>query len=180
MESTTAVLVPVLRICGDDHLILTRRSRKISHPGQMSFPGGHRENGETLLECAVREMEEEIGASPSRIEEVCPLGVTTTVTSGKVIVPFIGFIDRPFFRLNRSEVEDLVFLSIPALKYVSPEPIVMPSGKVTIRYRFPGFIVWGATARIIESSLNRIVELIDRRNRGMPLCNDGLIDNKKE
>jgi hypothetical protein len=51
---------------------------------------------------------------------------------------------------------------------------------VTIRYRFPGFIVWGATARIIESSLDRIVELIDLRNRGMSLCNNGFIENKKE
>ncbi len=50
----TAVLVPVVDICGKDYLLLTRRSRRISHPGQISFPGGHREDGETLLECADR------------------------------------------------------------------------------------------------------------------------------
>jgi len=162
----TAVLVPVVDICGKDYLLLTRRSRRISHPGQISFPGGHREDGETLLECAVREAREEIGAELSSKEEVYPLNTTTTVTSGKSIVPFLGFIDRPAFRLNRSEVEDIIFLSVEALKSAVPEEIVMPSGKVTIRYRFPGFVVWGATARIIERALPEILEITSARRRG--------------
>lgn len=165
-DHKTAVFVPIVKICGDYHLLLTRRSTRISHPGQISFPGGHREENETLLECAIREMKEEIGALPSSLDEIYPLNVSTTVTSGKVITSFLGFIDDLKFRINKNEVEDIVFLSVKALIMNAPEPIIMPNGKRTIRYRFPGFVVWGATARIIEASIERIIEIIENRGSG--------------
>jgi len=168
----TAVFVPIVKLCGEYYLLLTRRSTKISHPGQISFPGGHAEEDETLLECAIREMKEEIGASPSSLEEVCQLNVSTTVTSGREITSFLGFIDELKFRLNKSEVEDIIFLSIEALKLSAPEPMIMPSGKRTIRFRFPGFIVWGVTARIIEVAIERILEIIESREEGMSECID--------
>lgn len=159
----TAVLVPVVNICGEAHLLLTRRSRRISHPGQISFPGGFVQEGESLLQCALREMEEEIGARISNLEEVYALGETVTLTSGKEIAAFLGFIDSLVFLINDSEVEELIFLSLEAVKRATPEPVLMPSGRKTIRYRFPGLVVWGATARIIESSLWKIEEIVRLR-----------------
>jgi 8-oxo-dGTP pyrophosphatase MutT (NUDIX family) len=164
------VFVPIVKICGEYYLLLTRRSTRISHPGQISFPGGHIEDNETLLECAIREMREEIGASPSSLEEVCPLNVNTTVTSGKVITSFVGFIDNLEFKLDRREVEDVIFLSLKALMLTPPETIIMPNGKKTIRYRFPGFVVWGATARIIEASIQKILQIIEGREDGSSDC----------
>jgi len=166
----TAVFVPIVKICGEYYLLLTRRSTRISHPGQISFPGGHIEDNETLLECAIREMREEIGASPSSLEEVYPLNVNTTVTSGKVITSFVGFIDNLEFKLDRREVEDVIFLSLKALMLTPPETIIMPNGKKTIRYRFPGFVVWGATARIIEASIQKILQIIEGREDGSSDC----------
>lgn len=67
-----AVLVPILEVDGFDHLVLTRRRDDLpSHPGQISFPGGAREGGESPLECALRESAEEIALEP---ELVAPLG----------------------------------------------------------------------------------------------------------
>jgi len=166
----TAVFVPIVKLCGEYYLLLTRRSTRISHPGQISFPGGHIEDDETLLECAIREMREEIGASPSSLKEVYPLNINTTVTSGKVITSFVGFIDKLEFKLDRGEVEDVIFLSLKALMLTSPETIIMPNGKKTIRYRFPGFVVWGATARIIEASIERIIEIIETRGNVKSDC----------
>ncbi|PVD16844.1 MULTISPECIES: CoA pyrophosphatase [unclassified Mesotoga] len=168
----TAVFVPIVKLCGEYYLLLTRRSTGISHPGQISFPGGHIEDDETLLECAIREMREEIGASPSSLKEVYPLNINTTVTSGKVITSFVGFIDKLEFKLDRGEVEDVIFLSLKALMLTSPETIIMPNGKKTIRYRFPGFVVWGATARIIEVAIERILEIIESCEEGMSECID--------
>ena len=43
--------------------MLQRRDNKpeIRHPGMIGLFGGHRESGETSLECVVREVREEIG-----------------------------------------------------------------------------------------------------------------------
>ena len=43
-------------------LLLTRRSARLrNHPGQWAFPGGRLDAGETVIDCALREMEEEVG-----------------------------------------------------------------------------------------------------------------------
>ncbi|MFN3284604.1 MAG: NUDIX domain-containing protein, partial [Pseudothermotoga sp.] len=58
----SAVCVPIVFLDDEPYLILIRRSRRLRrHPGQISFPGGFVEKGETPLEAAVREMKEEIG-----------------------------------------------------------------------------------------------------------------------
>jgi hypothetical protein len=98
------------------------------------------------------------------------LNVNTTVTSGKVITSFVGFIDNLEFKLDRREVEDVIFLSLKALMLTPPETIIMPNGKKTIRYRFPGFVVWGATARIIEASIQKILQIIEGREDGSSDC----------
>jgi 8-oxo-dGTP diphosphatase len=45
----------------DDKLLLTKRTEKISFPNAWVFPGGKLEIGETLIDCAIREIFEETG-----------------------------------------------------------------------------------------------------------------------
>ena len=61
-----AVLVPLLRVDGEWHLLYTRRTDRVeSHKGQVSFPGGACDEGETTPEqTALREADEEIGLNP--------------------------------------------------------------------------------------------------------------------
>jgi 8-oxo-dGTP diphosphatase len=47
-------------------VLLARRSPgRPSYPGLWSFPGGHAERGETMMEALVRELREEVGVTPS-------------------------------------------------------------------------------------------------------------------
>jgi len=57
-----AVLIPIFEKDGEPHFLLTLRTDKVeTHKGQISFPGGMREAGESLEECLVREVGEELG-----------------------------------------------------------------------------------------------------------------------
>ncbi|HMA60291.1 MAG TPA: NUDIX domain-containing protein, partial [Halanaerobiales bacterium] len=60
VKAKYAVLVPMLRLEDKLHLIYEIRSEEIgTQPGEVSFPGGRIEEGETAREAAVRETEEE-------------------------------------------------------------------------------------------------------------------------
>ena len=73
-----AVLVPLLRQNGDWHLLLTRRHADLpEHSGQVAFPGGRSDPGDTGPEdTALREAQEEIGLAPSDVRILGRLGAT--------------------------------------------------------------------------------------------------------
>ena len=59
----------VLMLLGEHDVLLTERAHDMrSHPGQVSFPGGSIDPGETPVEAALREAEEEIGVDPAGVE----------------------------------------------------------------------------------------------------------------
>ena len=67
---------------GDVRVVLTRRPDHMpTHPGDVVFPGGHREDGEEPISTATREAWEEIGLPIENVIEVFG-GLTpmTTVT----------------------------------------------------------------------------------------------------
>ena len=56
------VVVPLIATPGNWRLLFTQRGAQLSsHGGQIAFPGGVVERGETLEDAAIREMEEEVG-----------------------------------------------------------------------------------------------------------------------
>ena len=56
----SAVLVPLVRQNGEYCLLYEIRSAAVRQPGEVCFPGGKRENGETAVQCALRETREEL------------------------------------------------------------------------------------------------------------------------
>ncbi|OAA30691.1 hypothetical protein AT15_09685 [Kosmotoga arenicorallina S304] len=156
-----AVVVPIVLIEGDLYLILTRRSRKLTnHPGQISFPGGVQDRGETLVETALREMKEEIGVKANSVIFLHKLETTETLMSKIEVHPFVALVSGRSFKLNREEVEEIIFVKLSLFYCTEKEIISLPSGEETIKYRLPGLIVWGATARIIDSSLRKIRDIL--------------------
>ncbi len=87
----SAVLVGLFESSNGVEAILTRRSQNLTnHRGEISFPGGRLDAGESVLQAALRETQEEIGLSPEDVEVVGELNSMATVVSNSHIVPIVG------------------------------------------------------------------------------------------
>ena len=68
ISADSAVLAALYDDGGDTSVVLTRRSAKLrSHRGEVSFPGGRQDPGETLRATALREAHEEIALDPTQV-----------------------------------------------------------------------------------------------------------------
>jgi 8-oxo-dGTP pyrophosphatase MutT (NUDIX family) len=136
-----------------------RRSDLKRHAGEISFPGGRRDEGEELLETALREAEEEIGLHRDNVEIVGALPpIGTFVTSFKVH-PFVGLIGSDLeFTPSPAEVETVLAFTIEALREGFAMRRLVRRG-VPIRtptYLIDDHLIWGATARILAELLRRL------------------------
>lgn len=103
-----AVLIPVLDRPEGASVLLTRRSDALaSHGGQIAFPGGRLEPGETAVEAALREAWEEVGLPPADVEPLGLIESYETVT-GFQVTPVVGWV-RPGFApvLQAAEVAEV-------------------------------------------------------------------------
>ncbi len=108
-SAVAALLFNFEGTCG---LLLTRRSAGLrSHPNEVSFPGGGLEEGEGILEGALREVSEEIGVDPSLIDPLGFLGVAATRASKSTFGCVVGVLDSlPEMVPNPAEVERVLLL----------------------------------------------------------------------
>ena len=164
-ESLTpsAVIVPLFHSEGECHLLFTERSDEVNfHKGQICFPGGTWEPGDaSLLDTALREVNEEIGLDAKDVEILGELDDNLTVTSGYVISPFVAFIPYPYtFRVDGREIKRVFSVPLSALmdeailreEYQTFDDKTMP----VYFYEYEGHVIWGATARI----LRQFIELL--------------------
>ena len=85
----SAVLLPILEIEEQKSILFEIRSEHLDRqPGEICFPGGKVEEGETPRETAVRETSEELGISPGSIDILGPLDILVAPL-GTVIYPYI-------------------------------------------------------------------------------------------
>ena len=152
---------------GSLEVVFTERTvthNRDSHSGQMSFPGGKRDEGDRDLEhTALRETWEEVGV-PSEYIEV--LGATTPLyipVSNFLAHPYVGFAaQRPVFIKEEREVAEIVTCPLlDLLNYVKPSEI-----DITIKPGFTlkdvpyfdikGKVVWGATSMMLHEFLEAL------------------------
>ena len=161
MES--AVLIPLYDSDAGLTAILTRRSQKVSsHQGQISLPGGKRDETDRSIEqTALREAWEELGIEPESVELVGRLGDTFSVL-GFRISPFVGLIPPPSeLRPSPDEIAEVLYVPLDDL--VAPGVLrIMQMYELSGR-EFPVYSfkwgeteIWGATARIMLDLLERI------------------------
>lgn len=162
-RTDAAVLLPLYGWPDKAGLVLTKRRADLRrHAGEISFPGGRRdEPDEDLRRTALREAQEEIGLDPSGVELVGALPpVGTFVTSYKVH-PFVGLIEEGLaLEPNPAEVAAVLTLRLDALRAGYGMRRLVRRG-VPIRtptYTVGEHMVWGATARILAEFLARLEE----------------------
>ncbi len=152
-----AVLVPIYRDNGISHVLLTKRSSQVEHhKGEISFPGGKLDDTDPdLLACALRETAEEVGVAPHDVDILGELDDFYTVATNFLVVPFVGTIPFPYdFRPSSREIDEV--LGVPLEVFFDPkrrseETMVFGDQPVEIiSYRWHGYNIWGATARILK------------------------------
>lgn len=154
-----AVLVPLAPVDGEWHLLYTRRTDRVeSHKGQVSFPGGACDEGETTPEqTALREAHEEVGILPQDVRVLGRLTNMITITHFRV-TPVVGVVPWPYvFRVGSEEVArvftiPLAWLAEPRNRWEFPFP---ERKRALIAYHpYDGELLWGATARMTVDFLN--------------------------
>lgn len=150
-------------------LVMTLRSHLLpTHAGQLSLPGGRIEKGESVIEAALRETEEEIGISrdiPEIIGTLSPLFVPHTNNDIRSVVGYMR--EKEPFVLQASEVDEAFYIKVSEL--VNPDSLSYKSW--TLResaFVVPCWLVhktplWGATAMILSEFIE-IVRSLDIRS----------------
>jgi len=158
-----AVLVPIYERNGEYWILFTKRTQKVEHhKGQISFPGGARDDGDRdLVDTALRETFEEIGVQPEHVELLGELDRIGTLTSNFLITPFVGIIPYPYeFTIATNELEELVEVPISALldnnNYREESHVYEGRTYVASFFEYKGKVIWGATARILKQFLDLV------------------------
>lgn len=166
--SPASVLVCLFEEDGETRVILTVRSSQLrSHTGEVAFPGGRLEPGESVDEGAHREAYEEIRLDPSSAEVIGHLNTMPTVSSNMLMTPVVAVLAaRPTLVAGPDEVARIFDVALSGLLEdgvfaeewwtVTGRPGVGgPDGAAFPVWFFhaEGEIIWGATARVLVELL---------------------------
>ena len=151
-----AVLILLFPFKDEIQFFLTKRTEDVEHhKGQISLPGGIKENNETLEKTAVRETKEEVGIDPNTIMNLGSLTPFFIPVTGYIVHPFIGWCkEKPSTQVHDVEVNQLFSVSISELL----DENILQNEEWNIRgydaivpyYNFGKCKVWGATAAILS------------------------------
>lgn len=153
-----AVLLPLMMIQGEWHVLYTRRTDRVeSHKGQVSFPGGACDEGETRPEqTALREADEEIGVHPADVNVLGRLSRMITISKYRVS-PIVGVIPFPY-AYKVASIEVARVFTIPLLWLANRNnywefTLLDPNRSVIAYHPYDGELLWGATARMTVNFL---------------------------
>jgi 8-oxo-dGTP pyrophosphatase MutT (NUDIX family) len=156
-ERLAAVLAPLVET-PEPSLIFTVRSDTLSrHAGEVSFPGGLVDDGESPADAARREAFEEIGLDPTLPRLVGALPPVHTYVSAILVIPFVGLLRLPpdLFPAE-AEIKEIVRAPLARLA-TGEEPMELPRGDGSTwhgwSYPLGRHTVWGATGLIVHSFL---------------------------
>lgn len=164
-KAAAAVLIALVDRPEGATVLLTRRADGLAnHAGQVAFPGGRIDAGETAEQAALREAEEEVGLAPDRVRLVGRSDPYETVT-GFAITPVVGIVTPPLaLRLCTAEVADA---------FETPLTVVLDEARYERRFHQRGDdgprryfyavtheerLIWGATAGMLRAFRARLLD----------------------
>lgn len=151
-----AVLAPLFWRGGEPWVWTTRRPETLrKHPGQISFPGGGRdEKDPTLLHTALRETEEEMGIEPGQVEVLGMLGSMPVIT-GYYVTPFVGLVPEGVV-LRPSPHEIAEVLEVPLLRLQPVRRVFYEAERDALAWEGSPHAIWGATHRMLLQLLEHV------------------------
>ena len=176
------ILALLTEIKGELCFVLTKRAAGVRQPGDICFPGGHQEEGESLRQTALRETEEELGIPKEQIQILGKSNFMLTVYGG-LIQPYIGFVPNlapdtlPYAKDEVAEVFTIplsFFLeNIPEVHYMywrADMSVAFPYDRIEngkeypfrkckvpeLFYTYKDRTIWGLTAQIIENIVKEL------------------------
>jgi 8-oxo-dGTP pyrophosphatase MutT (NUDIX family) len=157
-----AILLPIIER-EEPSVLLTKRSDDMpTHAGQISFPGGRVHAGDaSLVETALRELEEETGIGREFVTVAGFLNPYETVNSGFMILPVVGFVREGFaLHVNANEVAEIFEAPLDYLCDPQNRRLMSVERQGVMRefhtIPFAGHTIWGATAEIIVNLSGRL------------------------
>lgn len=180
-----AVLVPLVEQNGELHLLYEVRAATLRRqPGEVCFPGGRMEGGETVQECALRETREELAIPEQAIRVLGPLDYICH-RSGFIMYPLLALVDADAVKNmtpNPAEVDSTFLIPLSVLRSMPREEYRyemipapgddFPYERIGIPRDYPwkngietgpiypwqGKSVWGLTGRITRHVLSLLAE----------------------
>lgn len=144
-------------------ILLTRRSQSMSnHRGEISFPGGRVDEGESIVDAALRETWEEVGIASHEVTVHAELSPLSTFVSRSYIVPVIASIaDKSELRVNSVEVDRAFWVPLTELvrsdtfswEWWSFELSAEAGERPMYFFHLDDETIWGATARMLHELL---------------------------
>jgi 8-oxo-dGTP pyrophosphatase MutT (NUDIX family) len=175
----SAIIIPIINVDGEVQVLFEVRSKKLnSQPGDICFPGGKIDDGETPKVAALREISEELGVS--NIEIINELD-TVVRFDGIIIHPFVGVIeDVNEININKDEVDHIFLVPLDYLinhKYLEvsskikidrpkdfPYDLIVnkenykfrEAGYRSLFYKYEDYNIWGITAEMLQDFLDNL------------------------
>lgn len=145
-------------------LLLHRPSTMRAHPGEIAFPGGRIDHGETPVEAALREAHEELGIDPARVRVIGTSDRYRT-GSGYEITPVIGVIP-PDIEISPNPAEVAQWFEVPADFALDPgnqlhrtidwEDRRHTFVEITWTDQRQDHVIWGVTGAILHNLSRRL------------------------
>lgn len=181
-KGVSAVVIPLVEKEGEYHILYEQRACGLAHqPGEICFPGGRVETGESPREAALRETAEELLISTDQVEVLAALDAQMG-PSGAAIWPFVAVLHDYQGTFSKDEVART--FTIPLSWYEEHQPRfhnaelvtdpgqdfpyeLIPGGRnypfrkkkhKMVFYQTPEAVIWGVTAKITEDFLKKIME----------------------
>lgn len=167
-RKTAAVLVPMLDL-EEPELVLTRRAdHLVSHPGQVSFPGGAAEEGDSsAVQTALREANEEIGLPAEVTTPIGFLDRMDTISDFRVL-PVVALVQPPvIWKPDVREVAEVFTVPLAILldEQCFTARKIEGAGQVYTVWslQYQGYNIWGATAAMIINLTSRMRAIHDQK-----------------